>query len=140
MSKKPQSIWKWVLFNIIISLFIVIFIPLLIGNNKMLLKNYNRIEINSLENSKNIVIEEQEEINEFKKYTSSVNFKPSIDKNEYDYTITFYNDSSYVATLCYDSTRKTFKINMGIFFTDIISQKSVNPQFDDLIQKYLELL
>ena len=76
MSKKPQSIWKWVLFNIIISLFIVIFIPLLIGNNKMILKNYNRIEINSLENSKNIVIEEQEEINEFKKYTSSVNFKP----------------------------------------------------------------
>ena len=140
MSRKYNVRLKWFFLIIIIQLVIILLVPFLIGNNKMILKTYNRIEINIIETSKNIVIEGNEEIKKFEKYTSSINFKPSFDKNEYDYIISFYNNSSYVTTLFYDSTRETFKINMGIFFTDSISQKSINPQFDDLIQKYLEQL
>lgn len=140
MSKKYLNFLKWFTSFVIITLISVVILPVLIGNNKIVLKKYNRIEINTIDNSKNLLINEQEDIEEFKKYTSKISFKPSFNDNNYDYIISFYNDSHYETTLFYDSVRKTFKINVGIFFTDSISQEAINPQFDSLLQKYIKQL
>lgn len=119
---------------------VVNFFATMVGNNTLLLKDYGYVVITSLESGRSLVISREKEINELKQYTKQSIFLLSVKENNYDYIISFYEDSrsqNEKAVLCYDSQNSTFEIRNVSIFSEFFVQKTYD-KFNNLLQMYCD--
>lgn len=130
-----MKIYKKLFFPL--SIIVLPIVAGIVGNNKILFKQYDRIVIREVSSLEKKEIFEITDTVDLKDALTNTFFLISIEDCDPDYYITFWQGNNCVSTLEYDSKRNTFaNILAGNFFG--FSQKSCNDESPGILQKCID--
>lgn len=110
----------------------------IVGNDKILYKNYDKIVISNTDSLKEYELKEKVDILQFKNEFSDTLFIISLNQCDPDYIISFWKDNNYIGTLQYDSKRNTFANVLAGNYFNFFSQKINNDELTMLLQNYIK--